>query len=44
MVDLIFHIAANLVVFIALLAFVDNVIFWLADMVGWDLTFQASMQ
>lgn len=40
-VELIFFIAANLIVYIALLAFIDNVIFWLADMIGWDLTFQA---
>lgn len=39
-VDIITHIVANLIVFIALLAFIDNVIWWLADMVGWELTFQ----
>jgi nucleoside permease NupC len=35
-VELVFAIIANLIVFLALLAFIDNIIAWLGEMLGYN--------
>ena len=42
-VHIVWAIAANLVVFLALLAFANEIIIWLAGMVGWTLDFTSLM-